>query len=122
VALTTHLASSAEVKKRVELYFYYPTGTSSHIIGWTFLFDSQFDLPVLICKVTFGDFIKGNIAYYEAGNKIQGATSRKVTGSIPDGVLGIFHLQSFQPHYGPEFDWASKLMSTRDLSWEGGGG
>jgi hypothetical protein len=31
------------------------------------------------------------------------ATSRKVAGSIPDGVIGIFHWHnpSFQPHFGP---------------------
>ena len=30
------------------------------------------------------------------------ATSQKVVGSIPDGVIGIFHWhKSFWPHYGP---------------------
>jgi hypothetical protein len=30
------------------------------------------------------------------------ATNRKVAGSIPDGVMGIFLLtQSFRPHYDP---------------------
>ena len=38
----------------------------------------------------------------------QCATSRKVAGSIPDGVIGIFHLTlSFRPHYGPGVDSAS---------------
>ena len=32
------------------------------------------------------------------------ATSRKVAGSISDGVIGIFHWQSFRPHYGPGVD------------------
>ena len=36
-----------------------------------------------------------------------GATSRKVAGSIPDGVIGIFHWQSFRPHYGSGVDWTS---------------
>ena len=35
------------------------------------------------------------------------ATSRKVAGSIPDGVTGIFHWQSFRPQYGPGVDSAS---------------
>jgi hypothetical protein len=35
------------------------------------------------------------------------ATSRKVTGSTPDGVIRIFHWQSFRPHYGPGVDSAS---------------
>ena len=36
------------------------------------------------------------------------ATSRKVAGSIPDGVIGIFSLTlSFRPHYGPGVDSAS---------------
>jgi len=36
-----------------------------------------------------------------------GTTSRKVTGSIPDGVIKIFLWQSFQPHYGPGVDSTS---------------
>ena len=28
------------------------------------------------------------------------ATNRKVASSIPDGVIGIFHWESFRPHYG----------------------
>jgi hypothetical protein len=35
------------------------------------------------------------------------ATNRKVAGSIPDGVIGILHWQSFRPHYGPGVDSAS---------------
>jgi len=36
------------------------------------------------------------------------AASRKVAGSIPDGVIGFFSLtQSFRPHYGPGVDSAS---------------
>jgi len=36
------------------------------------------------------------------------ATSRKVAGSIPDVVIGIFSLtQSFRSHYGPGVDSAS---------------
>jgi hypothetical protein len=34
-------------------------------------------------------------------------TSRQVAGSIPDGVMGVFHWQSFRPHYGPGVDSAS---------------
>ena len=34
------------------------------------------------------------------------ATNRKVAGSIPDGVIGIFHW-SFRSHYGPGVDSAS---------------
>jgi hypothetical protein len=33
------------------------------------------------------------------------ATNRKVSGSIPDDVIGIFH--SFRSHYGPGVDSAS---------------
>jgi hypothetical protein len=46
------------------------------------------------------------------------ATSRKVAGSVPDGVIGIFHsgrtmaLGSAQP---------LTEMSTRNISWGGGG-
>jgi len=36
------------------------------------------------------------------------AISRKVAGSIPDGVIGNFSLTSFRPHYGPGVDSASK--------------
>ena len=36
------------------------------------------------------------------------ATSWKVAGSIPDGVIGFFSLtQSFRPYYGPGVDSAS---------------
>jgi hypothetical protein len=35
------------------------------------------------------------------------ATNRKVAGSIPDGVIGIFHWQSFRPHNGRGVDWTS---------------
>jgi hypothetical protein len=34
----------------------------------------------------------------------QCATSQKTAGSIPDGAIGIFHCQSFRPHYGLGFD------------------
>ena len=33
--------------------------------------------------------------------------TKKVAGSIPDGVIGIFHSQSFRLHYGPGVDSAS---------------
>ena len=37
------------------------------------------------------------------------ATNRKVAGSIPTGVIGIFiDTKSFRSHYGPGFDSASK--------------
>jgi hypothetical protein len=36
------------------------------------------------------------------------ATNRKVAGSIPDGVIGIFHFSYiFRSHYGPGVDSAS---------------
>jgi len=36
------------------------------------------------------------------------ATNRKVAGSIPDGVTGIFiDIKSFRSHYGPRVDSAS---------------
>ena len=35
------------------------------------------------------------------------ATNRKVAGSIPDGVIVIFHWHSFRSHYGPGDDSAS---------------
>jgi hypothetical protein len=36
------------------------------------------------------------------------ATNRKVAGSIPDGVIGIFHCHNpFRSHYGPGVDSAS---------------
>jgi len=49
------------------------------------------------------------------------ATNRKVARSIPDCVTGIFHWQSFRPHYGSWVDSASKKMSSRDISWGRGG-
>ena len=35
------------------------------------------------------------------------ATNRKIAGSIPDGVIGIFDIKSFRSHYGPGVDSAS---------------
>jgi len=36
------------------------------------------------------------------------ATNPKVAGSIPSGVIGIFHcIKSFRSHYGPGVDSAS---------------
>ena len=35
------------------------------------------------------------------------ATSRKVAGSILDGIIGVFNWQSFRLHYGPGVDSAS---------------
>jgi hypothetical protein len=34
-------------------------------------------------------------------------TNRQISGSIPDGVIGIFHWQSFRSHYGPRVDSAT---------------
>jgi hypothetical protein len=47
---------------------------------------------------------------YSVGNAVAQwlgycATNQKVAGSIPDGVIGIFHwYTSFWSHYGPEVD------------------
>ena len=50
------------------------------------------------------------------------ATSRKVAGSIPDGVIGIFHWYN---HSGRTMTLGSTQrlteMSTRDISWGKGG-
>jgi len=35
------------------------------------------------------------------------ATNRKIVGSIPAGVIGIFDIKSFRVHYGPVVDSAS---------------
>jgi len=48
------------------------------------------------------------------------ATSRKVAGSIPDGVIGIFH--SFRPHYGPGVDSASNRNEYQEYFLGGKGG
>ena len=45
------------------------------------------------------------------------ATSRKVLGSIPSGVIGIFLWQCFWPHYDPGVDSACNRISTRNISW-----
>jgi hypothetical protein len=37
------------------------------------------------------------------------ATYRKVAGSIPDGVIGVFFDISFRQHCGPEVDSASNI-------------
>jgi hypothetical protein len=51
------------------------------------------------------------------------ATSRKVAGSSPDGVDFFFQFTlSFQPHYGPGFDSASKRNENQESSWGVKGG
>jgi hypothetical protein len=51
------------------------------------------------------------------------ATSWKVAGSIPDGVIGIFHWHNpFRLHYGSGVDSASIQISTSNISWGDGGG
>jgi len=51
------------------------------------------------------------------------ATNRKVAGSIPDGVIGIFHLtRSFGPRCGPWFDSASKRNKYQEYFLGGKGG
>ena len=49
------------------------------------------------------------------------ATSRKVAGSIPDGVTGIFLTQSFWPHYGPGVDSASNRNEDQEYFMGKGG-
>jgi len=46
--MTAHPPSSAEVKERVELYFYSPSGSSWPVIGWT--------LPYLYLDCSFNSF------------------------------------------------------------------
>jgi len=46
------------------------------------------------------------------------ATNRKVAGSIPAGVSGIFiDIKSFRSHYGPGVDQPLPEMSARNISW-----
>jgi hypothetical protein len=49
-------------------------------------------------------------------------TSRKVAGSIPDGVTGIFQSQSFLPHYGPGVDSVSNRNEYQGYFLGGNGG
>ena len=43
------------------------------------------------------------------------ATSQKVAGSIPDGVIGIFHRHyPLWPHFGPGVDSASNRNEHRE--------
>jgi len=45
-----------------------------------------------------------------------------VAVSILDGVTGIFHWQSFRPHYGPGADSASNRNEYQEYSLGGKGG
>jgi hypothetical protein len=50
-------------------------------------------------------------------------TSRKVAGSILDGVIGIFHWHNPSvPHYGPVVDWASNRNEYQEYFLVGKGG
>jgi hypothetical protein len=71
------------------------------------------NLTIYACKGTNLTYCSNSVCsitilYVGARHGVQ-ATSRKVAGSIPDGVIGIFHWhKSFWPHYGPGVDSASK--------------
>jgi len=39
---------------------------------------------------------------------------RKVAGSIPDGVIGIFNDFTFRPHYGPGVDSAYNISEYQE--------
>jgi len=41
-------------------------------------------------------------------------TNPKVAGSIPDGVIGIFHLHSFRSHCGPGVDSTSNRNENQE--------
>jgi hypothetical protein len=49
------------------------------------------------------------------------ATNRKVTGSIPGGVIGIFHWHSLSGLYGLEVDSASNRNEFQEICWGKGG-
>jgi len=50
-------------------------------------------------------------------------TDRKVAGSIPDGVIGIFiDIKSFRSHYGPGVDTASNRNEFQEHFLESKGG
>ena len=50
------------------------------------------------------------------------ATSRKVAGSIPVGIIGIFHWQTFRPHDGSEVDAAYNRNEYQEYFVGGKGG
>jgi hypothetical protein len=46
------------------------------------------------------------------------ATTRKVAGSIPNEVIGLFQFtETFQPHYGTGVDSASNRNEYQESSW-----
>ena len=49
--------SSAEVKERVELYFYSPSGLSWSLIGWTFTFTSKEHVLYFLCNMRPGRYL-----------------------------------------------------------------
>ena len=52
------------------------------------------------------------------GNKLPSATSRTVAGSIPDGVIGIFHCHNPSGRtMAPGLTQPLTEMSTRNISW-----
>jgi hypothetical protein len=59
----------------------------------------------MLCDMSWKNNVLISGDSYRQYNKEHGghakSTSRKVVGSIPDGVIGIFLRQFFRPHYGP---------------------
>jgi len=129
VTLSPLPPSSAVVKERVELYLYFPYGpyglyrASVPVQGCT--------LPLLrsrrlvLCRSSsWHAFITWTgIGYKIFRDKIFSEChswhhSRKVAGSIPDGVIGLFHWNNIS---GRTMVLGSTQplteMSTRDVSW-----
>jgi hypothetical protein len=77
----THTAHSAKVKERAELYFY-------SLLGFCFLLQGGIYLSLYF---TFRPYLPENGTLLVAQWWRHCATNRKVAGSIPNGVIGIFH-------------------------------
>jgi hypothetical protein len=58
--------------------------------------------PYLFIRPLWGTSLSG-----AHGDAVGWDAASRVTGSVPNGVTGIFHWLSFRPHYGPGVDSAT---------------
>ena len=100
------LPSSAEVKERVELYLYSPSGSSWHVLGWTSLFTSptrrqnlalgrRCSATTVLCYPVVTPFKQVAIPF----NHANAVTKRRHAFAIPLAVFGA----------KPVRHWAVKL-------------
>ena len=114
-----HLLSITQVSGGLFLFLLWNPPRKHHNEFWGAMECLAVGLLHLIWKISYPDRF---FIFCSPSDKEHCTTSWKVTGSIPDGVIGIFHWQSFWSHYGPGVDSASNRNEHQEYFLEGKGG